>query len=144
MLIKITLDLVENMHFVGKDSNGFETHFDSNKGEQGASGLEMAPTPQHIVLQALAACSAMDIAGILRKRRKTITAFTVNIEGEKPDVHPPVFTDAKIHYILTSPDAEEADLTKAIDLSQSTYCGISEMFKRSRCNVTWDWQIIRP
>ena len=90
------------------------------------------------MLQAMAACSFMDVVSILRKKRKTVTSLIVNIEGERAEEHPKVFTKATLKYELTSPDAALKDLERSIELSQDKFCGAAEMFRKSGCEVNWE------
>jgi|YNPMSStandDraft_2_1061718.scaffolds.fasta_scaffold11996_2 putative redox protein len=138
--MKIELDLLENMHFVGKSPDGHETHFDSTP-EHG--GENKAPRPMEVMLEVLAACSAMDVAAIIRKKRKTIESLKVIADGERNDNHPKVFTKVNLKYILKSPDAEMKDLERAVELSQNTYCSASAMFRAAGCEITTELEIIR-
>ena len=133
MEAKLTYD--RNMRIVGTNTLGLQTVFDSHPA---AGGEDTAPTPMEIMLQAMGACSFMDILSILRKKRKTISGLSISLNGQRAEKHPMVFTSVHLIYELERPDAEIKDLERAIELSQSTYCGISAMFQRSGCEVTWE------
>lgn len=138
MEAKLKLD--RNMRIIGSNQEGLETVFDTNPG---AGGENTAATPMEIMLQAMGACSFMDVVSILRKKRKTINTLNVYLNAERAENHPKVFLNVHIKYSLDSPDAEMKDLERAIELSQTTYCGASAMFQRSGCKVTWEGEIIR-
>ncbi len=131
--MKVNLELVEKMHIVASDGNNHKTEFDS---VEAAGGDNKAPTPMSVMLEAMAACSLMDVAAIIRKKRKSITELKVEAEGERAAQHPKVFETVHLKYYLKSSDADIKDLERAIELSQSTYCGASAMFQRSGCKVT--------
>ena len=95
-----------------------------------------------IVLESLGACSMMDIAAIIRKKRKQITKLEAKISAERATKHPKVFTKVYIKYVLTSPDAELKDLERAVELSHTTYCSVSAMFKSSGCEVISECELI--
>jgi putative redox protein len=76
-----------------------------------------------IMLESLGACSMMDVAAIIRKKRKQITKLEAKINAERTEQHPKVFTKVNIN-ITYSPDAELKDLERAVELSQSTYCSV--------------------
>ena len=136
-----TLRLDQALRFVGTNEHGHQTVFDtSHKG----GGLDTASSPMEVVLNAMAACSSMDILGILRKQRKTITDFTINSEAARADDHPKMFTHVTMHFRLESPDTTMKDLVRAIDLSLNKYCSVTIMIIRSGCTVTWDATIIDP
>lgn len=139
--MKVDLKLVGGMRIAGTNKDGHITYFDTHT-EVG--GDDSAATPMEIMLQAMGSCSFMDVVSILRKKRRTITALNVALDAIRAETHPKVLTDVHLTFVLTSPDAEISELERAIELSQTTYCGASAMFQRSGCKVTWESKIIRP
>ncbi len=137
--MKVTLELDKNMRFMGTDNRNHITYFDTT---DKVGGDDTASTPMEVLLQALGACTLMDVVSILRKKRKTVEGITLNIEGKRADSHPKVFTDVHLIYELKSPDAELKDLERSIELSETTYCSASAMFKRSGCNLTWEAKLV--
>lgn len=128
----VNLKLIGDMKIEGRDSENNITYFDTKK-ELG--GTESAATPMSVLLQAMAACSIMDVSAILRKKRKTIDSLEVEVDGIRADEHPKVFTYVKLIYKLKSPDAKMEDLIRAVELSQTKYCGASGLFKAAGCQV---------
>src|SRR5205807_1486721 len=118
--------------FVGTNAKGHETVFDTSaKG----GGLDTAASPVEIVLQSLAACTAMDIVPILRKQRRTVAEFSIDLDAERAPKDPKVFTKIHMEVRLTSPDATLRELTRAIELSLTTYCSVGGMLKNSGCAI---------
>lgn len=139
--MKATLQLDRNMRLIGRNTKGQETYFDT---VAQVGGDESAPSPMEIVLQSVAACSSLDVISILRKKKKEVAAYNVELEATRAEDHPKVFTNIKVKYILTSPDAELTDLERAIELSEEKYCSVSAMLNRSGCIISHEAQIIRP
>jgi putative redox protein len=139
--MKASLSLDRNMRIIGKSDLSHITVFDTHTQ---AGGDDSAPTPMEVMLQAMGACSFMDIVSILRKKKKTVVGLNVSLDAEQADNYPKVFTKVHLKYELISPDTEMKDLEKAIELSQKTYCSASAMFQRSGCEVTWDASIKSP
>lgn len=137
--MKAELWLDRNMRFIGKNEMGLETAFDTHPN---VGGEDSAASPMEIALQALAACSAMDVVSIIRKKRKTITDFRVFMDAERGTEHPKIYTRVHLIYQLTSPDAELKDLERAVELSQTIYCAVSAIFKRSGCEVTYESKLV--
>jgi putative redox protein len=133
--MKATIKLEKGMRFVGENEGGLKTYFDSHSQ---FGGEESAATPMEVMLQSLGSCTVMDVLSMLRKRRKTIDGFNVYLEAERADEHPKVYTSVKLIYELISPDAKIEELDHAVNLSQEKYCGASEMFRKSGCEVTWE------
>lgn len=142
MTKKATLNLDDGaMRLVGVNENGKKTAFDVMPENGGAAS---AASPMEVFLQSAAACSGMDILSIIRKRRKTVTDLRIEIEGERAEEHPHVYTSIAVKYILVSPDTTESELTRACELSQDQYCSAFAMIKRSGCAVSWTCGIERP
>ena len=135
----VRLNLIENMKISGKNSKEQETLFDTSII---GGGNESAASPMEILLQAMGACSLMDVVSILRKKRINIEDLHVEIEGTRANEHPKVFTKVHLKYFLKSPNAEINDLVRSIELSQTKYCGASAMFQRSGCEVTYEGFIL--
>lgn len=138
--MKVQLRLDRKMRIIGTNDAGLETYFDTHPD---IGGEDTAATPMEIMLQAMGACSYMDVISILRKKRKQVDSLDLTISGNRAATHPKVFENVHLNFVLTSPDAELADLQRATELSQTTYCGASAMFQRSGCNVTWDCEVKR-
>lgn len=136
MNVKLKLD--RKMRIIGTDEKNHETIFDT---VPKVGGEDTAATPMSVLLQAMAACSFMDVVSILRKKRKEVSALEIDIEGERGDEHPKVFKKVHLKYKLVSPDAEMKDLKRSIELSQDKYCGASAMFKLSGCEVTYEAEV---
>lgn len=138
--MKISMKKSGNMKITAVNSLGQNFDFDTSAAN---GGDDSAPTPMEYLLSSLGACSYMDIISILRKKRKTINGFEIEVEGDRSETHPKVFTKANLIYILKSPDAELSDLERAVELSHDKYCSVSAMFKRSGCEVTHTCKIIK-
>lgn len=136
MKAKITHD--KNMRFIGENEEGHKTYFDSDNADYSAA------TPMQVMLQSAAACSAMDVISILQKKRKTVDSFSIEIDGEKGDEHPKMFKKVKFIYTIVSPDAEQKDLDRSIELSMTKYCGASATLKAAGADFTTEGIIKRP
>jgi len=139
--MEINLRLDRNMRIIGTNELGLDTVFDTHPS---SGGEDTAATPMEILLEAMAACSFMDVVSIIRKKRKDVIGLDVKAVAVRATVHPTVLTEVHLTYTLTSSDAEQSELDRAVELSQKTYCGASAMFQRSGCKVTWDTVIKKP
>jgi putative redox protein len=137
--MQATVKYLENNRFLGTNSLGMQTYYDNNDGEF----VQTAPTPMEVVLQAMGACSAIDIISIIKKKRKQVADLEVKLDADRRDDYPKTFTNIRVKYILTSPDAEEKDLIRAVELSQEKYCNVSIMLKDAGVNLTWEAELVR-
>ncbi len=80
--------------------------------------------PGELLLTSLAACSGIDVVGILRKQRQQVTGIDVRITGvQKPD--PPwTWEEADLHYVVRGRGLNRASVERAIHLSESKYCSV--------------------
>ena len=139
--MKVRINLDQALRLVGTNEKGHETFFDTSlKG----GGLDSAPSPMEVVLESVAACTAMDVIPILRKQRKTVTDFSVDVSAERAEDHPKVFTKIEMQIRVVSPDATIKDLCRAIELSRTKYCSVSAMLRKSGCEITWLGTLVSP
>ncbi|MDE3059100.1 MAG: OsmC family protein [Bacteroidota bacterium] len=101
-----------------------------------------ATGPMELVLVALGGCTGADVANILEKKRAAFTRFEINISGERAETHPKVFTKIHIEYILEGKDLRASDVEQAIELSQSTYCSVSAMLKKT-AEITCSYKLLK-
>jgi putative redox protein len=83
-------------------------------------------TPMDALLAALVGCTAMDVASILRKKRQSATAYEVDVEGDRADEHPRVYTAIRVEHRVRGAVEPEA-LRRSIELSATRYCPASAM-----------------
>jgi putative redox protein len=104
-------------------------------------GLSSACRPMELILMGLAGCTAMDVVSILMKKRARLTDFSVEVEADRAENHPKVFTDVKLHFVFTGHKLKPAAIERAISLSQDKYCAAIAMLKQN-VNITHDYEII--
>ena len=131
--------LGKSLQFQGTTESKLRQLIDDVKNEPNPIG----PSPMELVLQAAAGCTAMDVVSILNKMRRQITDLRVMVDSERRDQHPRIFTKIHLFFLLSSPDATEAELEKAVQLSQEKYCSVAGML-RSTVNMTYSWELRRP
>jgi putative redox protein len=93
-------------------------------------GVEGTAEPKEAVLSALAACTSMDVASILRKKRQGATRYEVAVSGESAEEHPRVFTSITVEHRVAGAVEAEA-LRRSIELSSTRYCPVSAMLSAS-------------
>ena len=100
-----------------------------------------AQSPMELLLSAAASCAAVDVIGMLKKKRKTINDLRVVAEGTRRDQHPKHYTDINLHFVLDSPDTKELDLSKVVALAVDKYCSVAATI-RGVANLTYSSEII--
>ena len=102
----------------------------NNKYQSITLGNGNAVSPMEAVLLAAAGCSTIDIAMILEKMRQPVKSIDVQVEGQRRDEIPKIFTKIHMHYTLTG-NIKEKKVVEAIDLSLNKYCSVSIMLSES-------------
>lgn len=92
-------------------------------------------------LMSLSACSATALAFLLRKMKKTIKELEVNAHGIKTDQLPLKFEKIFLEFILHSHDTKDADIQKALQLSEESFCPVWQMIKNN-VDVVTSYKII--
>ncbi len=109
-----------------------------------SGGQHHGPTPLETMLSAVAACSAMDVIAILRKKRQTVTGYRVEVEGLRTTPegeYPRPITSIKIHHILEGEALDAASVERAVELSDQKYCSVVATL-RAAPEVLMDWEIV--
>lgn len=106
-------------------------------GPEKVGGEDNGPIPKPFVLTALAGCTGMDIAAILRKVNKNPDEFDMKVIGEISKRPPIEYIAVHVIYDFKgAPENKEAALNAVTD-SQEKYCGVSSMLKKA-LPVTWE------
>jgi putative redox protein len=89
-----------------------------------------AASPKETVLAALAACTAIDVVSILRKKRQPAARYEITVTGQSASEHPMVFTAIAVHHLVSGAVDAEA-LRRSIELSATRYCPVNAMLSSS-------------
>ena len=94
-------------------------------------GHSSGSRPMELMLMGIAGCAAMDIIAILKKKKVNFTGFDVDVEAERADEHPQLFTKITFNYTVTGKDVKEKDVARSIELTDERYCGAIENVRAS-------------
>jgi putative redox protein len=120
--------------FIGTSPSGHLVAFDTD------SKSNKAPTPMEMLLVALGSCTAVDVVGILKKKRQKLESLEVVCSGERATEYPRVWTKLDILFRLRG-TIEDAAVKRAIELSEGKYCSVSAMLKKT-ATLTWRYEIL--
>ncbi|HEY8392925.1 MAG TPA: OsmC family protein [Capillibacterium sp.] len=94
-----------------------------------AGGRGLGPTPMELVLFGLGGCMGIDVVSILKKSRVELSAFSMELEGERAASHPRGFTKIRVVLHLKGKGLNDALITRAINLSLEKYCSVRNSLK---------------
>ncbi len=131
---KTTIQYAGDEFFIGTPPSGHAQTLDTKSDKN-------APSPVEYLLMAVGGCTASDVISILQKKRQQITAYKVEVTGERRDEHPRLFTKFHIHHIVYGQNVSEQAVTQAIELSDTKYCSVAATV-RPTAEVTTSFEII--
>jgi len=80
--------------------------------------------PVQLLLASLAACEAMDVISLLRKKRQVVTAYEVIMSGERAAEHPRRFLAIDLLHRVTGRGVLRAAVDDALRLTVEKYCSV--------------------
>ena len=122
------------MSFTGKNDQEQQVALDAPP-KVGGEGNGFRP--KELLLSGIAGCTAMDVISILRKMKVLPESFRVEVSADETDEHPITFTSFHLKYVVKG-DVPVDKLERAIELSQTRYCGVTAMFN-SFAKVTHEY-----
>lgn len=135
--MKTTVEWTDGMVFEGATETGLRV---TTAAHPAAGEHARGPLPMELVLIAVGSCTAMDVAGILRKMRQPFTGLTVDVDAGRRDEHPKIFTAIRLHYTVRGHGLDRSQVERAIQLSQEHYCSVAAML-RPTVPLTYTWEI---
>jgi len=116
------------MRFAVRTGTGRELVF-------GDDPLVNEQSPVELVAAALAACSGMDVASILVKKRQVVESYRISVEAVQRDEYPQVLTRIDVVHEVAGPDVTEAAVRRCIELSATKYCPVNAMLSAGKAEV---------
>jgi len=136
--MKCRIKWLDHRSFVGESASGHSVVMD---GAPDAGGRNLGVRPMEMLLLGLGGCTAFDVVSILQKSRQQISDCEVEVEAERADEVPSVFTRIHVHFIVSGRELDRAKVSKAVSLSADKYCSASRMLEKA-ATITHDFEIV--
>lgn len=136
--MKCRVKWLDHMSFVGESESGHSVVMD---GAPEGGGRNLGVRPMEMLLLGLGGCTAYDVVAILRKSRQSLVDCEVEIEAQRAEDIPRVFTKIHVHYIVSGRDLDEDKVKRAVELTSEKYCSASRMLEKA-AEVTHDYEIV--
>jgi len=94
-----------------------------------------------LVLIGMGGCSGYDVVHILEKGREPIEDVTVELEAERAQQEPKVFTRIHMHFVVKGRGLAPEKIERAIALSVEKYCSASAMIAKT-ATITHDFEVV--
>ena len=84
------------------------------------------PSPVDTLLNALAACTSVDVVDILAKRRTPVESLTVDVVAQRAESVPARLTHVVLTYAITGAGIERTHAERAVELAVEKYCSVKD------------------
>lgn len=137
--MKARVKWVEQASFLGETESSHAVLMD---GAPSAGGRNLGPRPMEMLLIGAGGCTSFDVVSILKKSRQAISDCYVELEAERAETDPKVFTKIHMHFVVKGKDIKVEAVEKAIKLSAEKYCSASIMLGVTAA-ITHDFEVIQ-
>lgn len=124
----------EDKHFTAETGTGFKVEIDGNQ--------TAGPRPMELILAGLGGCTSYDVVNILQKARQDVVSCVAHVDADRADSVPSVFTEIRIHFVVTGRNVKESHVARAVKLSAEEYCSASLMLERGGVNIVHSYEIL--
>ncbi len=135
--MKARVKWVDGMMFVGESGSGHAVVMDA---APAVGGRDLGIRPMEMMLLGMGGCSSIDVMMILQKGRQAVTDCWVELEAERAETDPKIFTRIHAHFVVTGRKLDPAKVERAIVLSAEKYCSASVMLG-AMAEITHDFEV---
>lgn len=136
--MKAKIEWKGDASFTGEADSGHEVLMD---GPPEYGGRNRGTRPMEMVLIGMGGCTAFDVVNILRKGRQEITDCVAEIDAQRADKAPKVFTRIHVHFVVSGKGLDPEKVGRAIELSSKKYCSATAMLSKT-ADITHDFEVI--
>jgi putative redox protein len=139
--MKAVVKWIDDVMFLGESGSGHTVTMDGAP-EQG--GRNMGIRPMEMFLIGLGGCASFDVITMLKKGRQQVTDCRAEIDAQRKDAIPAVFSKIHINFIVRGNNLKESQVKRAVELSAEKYCSASIMLEASGVDITHSYEIQPP
>jgi len=136
--MKARVKWVEQVSFLGETESGHAVLMD---GAPAAGGRNLGPRPMEMLLIGTGGCTSFDVISILKKSRQAVSDCYVELDAERAETDPKVFTRIHMHFVVKGKNIKPEVVEKAIKLSAEKYCSASIMLGQM-ARITHDFEVV--
>lgn len=136
--MKARIKWVEDRTFIGESGSGHKVVLGTAFGPEGRTP---GPSPMEMVLIGMGGCTAFDVVHILERGREAIEDVAVELEAERAEHDPKVFTRIHMHFVVKGRGLAREKIERAINLSAGKYCSASAMIAKT-ATITHDFEVL--
>ena len=136
--MKSRIKWIQNKTFLGESGSGHSIIMDSDPQN---GGRNLGIRPMEAILMGLGGCTAYDVVNILSKSREELIDCEIELEAERAESVPKIFTKITLKYKITGKNLSIKKVERAVNLSAEKYCSASLMLGKTAA-ITHQIEII--
>lgn len=129
---------VDGVMFLGESGSGHAAAMD---GAPDQGGRNMGARPMEMFLLGLGGCASFDVISMLKKGRQQVADCRVEIEAERKDEIPAVFSKINMKFVISGHQLKESQVQRAVQLSAEKYCSASRILEAAGVDLTHSYEI---
>lgn len=139
--MQATVKWVDGVQFLAESGSGHSVVMD---GPEDHGGRNMGVRPMEMLLLGIGGCASFDVLSILKKSRQNVVDCRCEIQAERADAVPAVFTKIHLEFFVTGQNLKPAQVARAVELSATKYCSASIMMAGAGVAVSHGYQVVEP
>lgn len=136
--MQATVKWVDGVMFVGESGSGHSVVMD---GAPDQGGRNIGVRPMEMLLLGLGGCASFDVMTILRKGRQQVADCRVELQAERADAVPAVFSKIHLNFVVSGTDLKETQVKRAVELSAEKYCSASIMLEAAGVGISHSYSL---
>lgn len=137
--MKATVKWSDGAMFVGESGSGHTVVMD---GPPDLGGRNLGPRPMEMLLLGTGGCASFDVLSMLKKARQKVVDCRVELDAERADAVPAVFTRIAMHFVITGIGLKESQVKRAVELSAEKYCSASIMLGAAGVALSHTYEVV--
>ncbi len=136
--MKARIKWVDGALMLGESGSGHVVVMD---GPEDHGGRNLGVRPMEMLLLGMGGCTEFDVIHILKKGRQDVRFCEVDMEAERADSEPKVFTRIHVHFRVGGKGLTEKAVERAVKLSAEKYCSASLMLGKTAA-ISHDYELV--
>ena len=136
--MKASIRWTGDVQFTGTPDSGHRVAID---GPPEFGGRNAGARPMELMLLGIGGCTSFDVVNILRRGRQDVVDCVTDIEAERAETDPKVFTRIHLQFRISGRGIDRRKVERAIALTATKYCSASIMLERAGVAVTHDYEV---
>ena len=104
-------------------------------------GTNQGVRPMEMLLMGVGGCASFDVVHILKKSRQDVTGCVAELEADRVDAVPAVFSKIHLHFVVSGNKLKDTLVKRAVALSAEKYCSASIMLSKGGVEISHSYEI---